>query len=101
MKTRAQRLKKWARDVAMMTRSEIQDFNHNHSAFAPEDGKKQQTDLEYACFIAIYLIQMSFAMLVCAWKGHQWVDESYGGPESGRVEIRCECCCESHRVILY
>lgn len=41
------------------------------------------------------------AMLVCRMRGHVWVDNSYGGPESGCVDVYCARCGHNHHVTLY
>ena len=41
------------------------------------------------------------AMLVCRMRGHAWVDNSYGGPESGCVDMHCARCGHGHFVQLY
>lgn len=38
---------------------------------------------------------------VCKVRGHAWVDNSYGGPESGCVDVYCARCGYSHHVTLY
>lgn len=38
---------------------------------------------------------------VCKVRGHAWVDNSYGGPESGCVDVYCARCGRSHHVTLY
>lgn len=37
----------------------------------------------------------------CAEHGHQIVDDSYGGPDSGCVDLHCTRCGFSHYVQLY
>ncbi len=37
----------------------------------------------------------------CRFKGHDWVDDSYGGPESGCMAGHCERCGCSFHTILY
>lgn len=41
------------------------------------------------------------AMLICEKEGHDWVDNSYGGPESGCVDLECRRCHQSHYQTLY
>lgn len=40
-------------------------------------------------------------MLVCRVRGHVWVDNSYGGPESGCIDMHCARCGHSYYVTLY
>lgn len=37
----------------------------------------------------------------CSKRGHEWVDNSYGGPESGCMSAECTRCGLSHSTQLY
>lgn len=37
----------------------------------------------------------------CATEGHRIVDNSYGGPDSGCIDLECRRCGWSHHVTLY
>lgn len=39
--------------------------------------------------------------VVCAWRGHDWMDDSYGGPESGCMAAHCERCGFGFHTTLY
>jgi len=39
--------------------------------------------------------------LLCKWRGHDWVDESYGGPDSGCMAGTCNRCGYSFHTTLY
>ncbi len=43
----------------------------------------------------------SIAPLICKWKGHDLVDRSYGGPESGCMDHECSRCGQYWSVPLY
>ena len=52
--------------------------------------------------VAVYYMLVPFVKRqYCEWFGHKWVDESYGGPESGCVAGYCERCGHSHHTQLY
>lgn len=38
---------------------------------------------------------------LCELEGHQWVDDSYAGPESGYMGIRCKRCGHTEGSQLY
>jgi hypothetical protein len=38
---------------------------------------------------------------ICKYYGHKWVDESYGGPESGCISFWCERCYIGTHTQLY
>lgn len=44
---------------------------------------------------------MLAGMVICKVRGHAWVDNSYGGPESGCVDMHCTRCGHGHHVTLY
>lgn len=39
--------------------------------------------------------------LVCKYKGHDWVDESYGGPDTGCMAGHCKRCGYGFHHTLY
>lgn len=39
--------------------------------------------------------------LVCKLKGHDWVDNSYGNPETGCIEMECKRCGYYFHETLY
>jgi len=47
------------------------------------------------------IIRCQLKGLVCIFLQHKWVDDSYGGPESGYESIECMRCGESHFQRMY
>ena len=41
------------------------------------------------------------AQLVCRVKGHDWQDNSYGGPETGCIDMDCRRCGYGFHHTLY
>ena len=53
-------------------------------------------------FWSIYWsIRISILSKVCKRKGHDWLDESYGGPDSGCMAGTCQRCGYSFHHQLY
>lgn len=48
------------------------------------------------CFFHEHVTQF-----VCHRYGHDWIDESYGGPDSGCMAGECKRCGESFHTTLY
>lgn len=42
-----------------------------------------------------------FGALLCCFTDHRWIDDSYGGPESGCMAGHCERCGYSFHHTLY
>ena len=44
-------------------------------------------------FLAFWaFLRQMVLVTICTHKGHDWVDESYGGPESGAMDMYCDRC---------
>jgi hypothetical protein len=66
---------------------------------------------EYGCYMegnrawkVVFLYHLTkdwLKGLVCHWKGHDWIDESYGGPDSGCMAGTCKRCGYSFHTQLY
>ncbi len=46
-------------------------------------------------------LAMVVSITICNVKGHKWIDESYGGPDGGCIDLYCERCGRNHYVRLY
>lgn len=69
---------------------------------------ESRTRLGYRVRYAWYLACLPFDLLGqlaasnhCAMRGHDIEDHSYGGPESGCVDLQCTRCGWGHHVTLY
>lgn len=47
------------------------------------------------------MLWMAKTTILCRYLGHNWVDDSYAGPDSGNMSHYCTRCGESHSVTLY
>jgi hypothetical protein len=47
------------------------------------------------------VVQSIFTALHCEWSGHELVDNSYGGPDSGCMAMHCSRCGWSFHHTLY
>ncbi len=48
-----------------------------------------------------YVIKLRTRLAYCKYRGHDWVDTSYGGPESGYMSSYCNTCGTSYHHTLY
>lgn len=46
-------------------------------------------------------VRMLAGAAVCKVRGHAWVDNGYGGPESGCIDMHCTRCGHGYHVTLY
>lgn len=61
------------------------------SYFLAEAGERYDHETsEILLFIEVARQILAFAK--CILDGHEWVDLSYGGPESGNIDMRCLRC---------
>lgn len=51
--------------------------------------------------ITLTTIQMIFNLTICHFKGHALMDDSYGGPDSGCIDLTCTRCGYNFHQTLY
>lgn len=51
--------------------------------------------------IACDILRQLWVSIPCAIGGHNWRDDSYGGPDSGCYDMTCERCGYSFSEVLY
>ena len=51
-------------------------------------------------FAHLWLVE-TIKIMICKYKGHDWEDNSWGGPESGGIDISCKRCGENYHEIFY
>lgn len=51
--------------------------------------------------VIISMVYQVFLRMDCKFTGHSIVDDSYGGPESGCIDLSCEHCGENWFTRLY
>lgn len=63
-------------------------------------GEKVYTFFDPVVFV-YEILYMSAMRLTCKIKGHQYIDDSHAGPESGTMSYYCKRCGDGHSEILY
>lgn len=76
----------------------IDDYRYGVYAYIHESGHSR---FKAHLLSARDTLRWVAAVVICRIKGHEWVDESYGGPESGAMAGRCERCGHSFHHQLY
>lgn len=51
--------------------------------------------------IAWWWVRHGWKLLVCRMRGHKIVDHSYGGPDTGCVDVECTRCGQNWYTRLY
>ncbi|MCY1300615.1 hypothetical protein D9M69_534600 [compost metagenome] len=94
-------MKAWIANLRAALDAEL-EFLSMSASYATRGGRG------YRLLYAWYVAQLPFDLLhrlamsnQCAMRGHAIEDHSYGGPESGCVDLQCERCGWSHYVTLY
>lgn len=59
------------------------------------------TEAEAKREVLMQELRAAQARKVCRKVGHKWIDESYGNPESGAIDMHCGRCGFAHFVRLY
>ena len=52
-------------------------------------------------YILFWMVKVTVLEKTCKRKGHDWIDESYGGPDSGAMAGTCKRCGYSFHTQLY
>lgn len=47
------------------------------------------------------ILKMTVTLAVCHYKGHDWEDHSYGGPDGGCIDLECTRCGYNFHSTLY
>ena len=63
----------------------------------------QQGESKLRAFVVVLLLEVRFLYhrAICKWKGHDWADDSWHGPDSGGIAHHCKRCGEQFRHVLY
>jgi len=72
-------------------------FRDCYLAEAGERNDPEIAELLWLIDIARHMIDFA----TCIVDGHEWVDLSYGGPECGNIDMRCERCGSTVFTWLY
>ena len=76
----------------------IDDYRYGVYAYTHESGHSR---FKAHLLSARDILKWVKAVVTCRIKGHEWVDDSYGGPESGAMSGHCERCGHSFHHQLY
>ena len=80
------------------------DYVKEGAGYEAQSAPKWCREITYRWYVFTGVIGypfMVFRFWLCGKFGHKWVDESYGGPESGYMAATCSRCGESYHHRLY